>query len=58
MQQDHTPETPDDTQVIPERLEVPEQHDHGNYDVKGRNLTEDDADYDAEETNPKVPDGE
>ncbi len=37
-----------------QEVEQPVEPDHGNYDVKGQSLTETDADYDVEETNPKV----
>lgn len=33
--------------------EVPEEHPHHGYDVKFREATIEDADFDAEETNPK-----
>lgn len=33
--------------------EVPEEHPHGNYDVKAKASTLADADFDAEETNKK-----
>jgi hypothetical protein len=37
-----------------QEVEQPQEPDHGNYDVKAQSATEADADYDVEETNPKV----
>lgn len=60
-----TPNEPDKTQDVdatvtdvPERLEVPDEHEHRNYDVKYQSATEDDADFDAPETNAKKDDVE
>lgn len=35
----------------------PEEHPHGNYDVKFKSASESDASYDVDETNPKASDG-
>lgn len=39
---------------VEETLETPERHPHHSYDVKAKNATDADANFDAEETNPKV----
>lgn len=44
---------PDGTAPTPPEVVEPVEHQHRSYDVKARNSTVEDADFDAQETNAK-----